>query len=739
MLMIFLTIFTVISLGLIGFFTYLANRKSNINKSFSVFVGSILAWVIANFIGANYKEHAFSQYFVHADFFLGPIMIYLFWVFTKELYVRSVSGINKQYKKLPMASIAFVASFASLLSIIVSVTYEGYLKIEYGVLYIIYAVIIGLFVLAGLNNIRVAFKQSKGVFRAQLNVVITGLTVAIAMLMISNLLVPQFTNSSDINLIAGNLSYIGIVFFALMTAYGIVKHKLFNIQLVVARSATYLLLIAALASLYAVLVFGVVEVFLRPSNTLWMSDFIPIAVALIIAATAPYLKRYFDQATSSIFFRDAYDPQVFLDQLTKTIISNIELGILLRHSARVIEENLRCEYVTFCVFEGDMENVRFIGSGQKNLKNTELIAMKKFSSKIGKVVDADEQEIDNPELYALLNRNSVGVLAYLKSSVKSESETAYMLLGPKKSGNRYSQQDLKIIEIIADELVIAIQNALRFEEIQNFSITLQQKVDEATKKLVKTNQKLKELDATKDDFISMASHQLRTPLTSVKGLLSMVVEGDAGKLTPLQQEMLTQAYVSSQRMTYLIADLLNASRLKSGKFAIERSVTNLAVLAQQEVAQLVETAKARSLTLTCEIPDDFPELMLDETKTRQLIMNFIDNAIYYTPSGGAITVKVVDKPKSVELLVVDTGLGVPKADQPRLFTKFYRAKNAQNARPDGTGLGLFMAKKVVIAQGGAIIFKSQEGKGSTFGFSFPKTPELTDLSQQPVTTIIKNP
>ena len=116
-------------------------------------------------------------------------------------------------------------------------------------------------------------------------------------------------------------------------------------------------------------------------------------------------------------------------------------------------------------------------------------------------------------------------------------------------------------------------------------------------------------------------------------------------------------------------------------------------------------------------------MMLDETKTRQVIMNFADNAIHYTPDGGKIQVTLLDRGDSVEYLVSDNGIGVPKADQHHMFTKFYRAGNARVARPDGTGLGLFMAKKVIIAQGGAVIFSSQEGKGSTFGFTFPKTPK----------------
>ncbi len=186
-------------------------------------------------------------------------------------------------------------------------------------------------------------------------------------------------------------------------------------------------------------------------------------------------------------------------------------------------------------------------------------------------------------------------------------------------------------------------------------------MDEATKKLRHANEKLKQLDETKDDFISMASHQLRTPLTSVKGYISMVLEGDAGKINHKQRDMLGQAFFSSQRMVYLIADLLNVSRLKTGKFIIEPTPVNLAKVVKEELEQLEETADSHSLKLTYDKPKSFPELMLDETKIRQVIMNFVDNAIYYTPGGGHITVHLLDKKETVELRVEDDGIGVPKS------------------------------------------------------------------------------
>jgi signal transduction histidine kinase len=182
-------------------------------------------------------------------------------------------------------------------------------------------------------------------------------------------------------------------------------------------------------------------------------------------------------------------------------------------------------------------------------------------------------------------------------------------------------------------------------------------------------------------------------------------------------------------MVYLIADLLNVSRLGTGKFMIEKTPINLSWVVDEEVAQLQEIAAAHELTLGFDRPDTFPQLQLDETKTRQVVMNFIDNALYYTPSGGHVSVELLDKPDSIELRVTDNGIGVPKKEQSHLFTKFYRAGNARKARPDGTGLGLFMAKKVILAQGGTVIFDSREGRGSTFGFRFRKTDLATKAGQ----------
>lgn len=283
-----------------------------------------------------------------------------------------------------------------------------------------------------------------------------------------------------------------------------------------------------------------------------------------------------------------------------------------------------------------------------------------------------------------------------------------MVIGSSSSAEEFSKRETEFLERLSEAVGVALDNRLLFEENQ-----------QVLKQLQASNTKLKELDRAKDEFISMASHQLRTPLTTVKGYLSMVLEGDARPVTVNEKEMLKKALDGAQRMVYLIADLLNVSRIQSGKFTIQNQITNLPDLITAEIYQLKEISKARNLTITYQKPENFPNLMLDIDKMRQVIMNFLDNAIYYTPKGGHILAKLQVNDAAFSFTVADDGMGVPPESQHLLFNKYYRAQNAKKMRPDGTGLGLYMAKKVIAAQGGSIIFKSTLGKGSVFGFSIP--------------------
>lgn len=592
---------------------------------------------------------------------------------------------------------------------------------------IIYSLIFGSVFLGSISRLVRSLKNMQRVRRSQTQFIIVGLISAGTVGIIFNLIMPWFGLYGQI--------WVGPLFsmlFVGFVSFAIARHKLFDFRRTVARATAYLITLSTLALIYVLVLFLLTGSLFRGQNLTVGQRLFFITFSLFAAMSFQSLKHFFDKITNRFFYRDAYEPGILLDRLNSELIADIELEVLLRRTCEVIQASFKTENCLVITRETDNAPLRVFSTSRTALSQSDLEFLGSELLKYGRrLMIVDDIPSTHMRLRSVLSDNDIAVIApVVPGTVHHKHALAYLVLGPKKSGNMYGKEDIQLIEIISDELVIAIQNALRFEEIQGFAATLQAKVNEATAELKAANRKLKEIDETKDEFISMASHQLRTPLTSVKGYLSMVLEGDAGKLTEEQRKYLNQSFLSSQRMVNLISDLLNVSRLKTGKFVIESHPSNLAEVIEGEIGQLREVATGHDLELKYDKPSDFPTLMLDETKVRQVIMNFIDNAIYYTPKGGHIEVQLANKEQTVEFTVKDNGIGVPKHEQHNLFNKFYRAGNAQKARPDGTGLGLFMAKKVIIAQGGSLIFTSQEGKGSTFGFTLPKA-KLLPASQTP--------
>ncbi len=618
-------------------------------------------------------------------------------------------------------------SFSELIAGKVSVNGPGYV-FEYGKFSFTYVFVFIVGVALIVANTRKSRRLQESLVKSQADTVMLGYSMSLIIGILLSVVIPALYPSTEID----NLAPASVIFMLTMIAYAIIKHKLFDFKAVIVRSLSYVFAVSIFTIIY-VSVLYLIRRLIFPNTSLTMGQLVSnVGVGLVIVATFPFIKRNFDKYTKRLFFRDAYDPQALLSELNRSLVSDAEIESLLTKTALVIQENFKATFCTFYIRQTSYFPDRFIGAHRNESGTLDLETLSKLTKKTHKKVHCAEVDPENEverELNKVLKQNEVEVLARLVSTVDYEvNGIGLIFIGPKKSGSLYSSDDLKIIEIIVNELVIAIENLLRFEEIEQFNVTLQKKIDDATKELQASNDKLKALDEAKDEFVSMASHQLRTPLTSVKGYISMVLEGDAGKINDTQKQMLGQALFSSQRMVYLISDLLNVSRLKTGKFVIESKPIFLPDLVESEMSQLYEGATAKNITLQYAKPKKFTTVNLDEMKIRQVVMNFTDNAIYYTPNGGKITVELKDKKDSIEFTVKDTGIGVPKAERHKLFEKFYRAENARKARPDGTGLGLFMAKKVIVAQGGSILFDSKEGKGSTFGFSFPKKA-ITDDTQ----------
>jgi signal transduction histidine kinase len=241
-----------------------------------------------------------------------------------------------------------------------------------------------------------------------------------------------------------------------------------------------------------------------------------------------------------------------------------------------------------------------------------------------------------------------------------------------------------------------------------------------TNQLSVANDKLREMDNTKTEFISIASHQLRTPLTSIKGYVSLILEGSYGVFPETLRGALNNIYTSTERLIALVEDLLDVSRIESGRMVFDYSTFQIEDACKEIASSFSIKAGNKNLELKLELPEKtLSEVMTDRARLVEVISNLVDNAVKYTDHGG-ITMRVREKETKMQVEISDTGIGVPKTEIPYLFAKFSRGKDISRLNASGSGLGLHYAKKVIEALKGTVWVESEgEGKGSKFVVEFP--------------------
>ena len=245
--------------------------------------------------------------------------------------------------------------------------------------------------------------------------------------------------------------------------------------------------------------------------------------------------------------------------------------------------------------------------------------------------------------------------------------------------------------------------------------------------LEKSNDDLRRRNEEIQNFYHTLSHELKTPLTSAKEFISIVMDGLAGPLNEAQLEYLGIAKESCDQLAVCMNDLLDATRLDTGKLRLEFKPVALEVLAERVVTALRPAAQNKQISLRTEMQPDLPKVSLDEHRLAQVISNLVSNALKHTASGGEITVKVALARSSTELLqltVSDTGCGIPNEDQDRVFDRLYQVRAGDAATGQGIGLGLYLCRELVQLHGGRIWVESTPGKGSTFYVVLPRTQQL---------------
>lgn len=230
----------------------------------------------------------------------------------------------------------------------------------------------------------------------------------------------------------------------------------------------------------------------------------------------------------------------------------------------------------------------------------------------------------------------------------------------------------------------------------------------------------KAVDKEKTEFVSLASHQLRTPLSSVNWYTEMLLAGDAGKLNKMQKEYVNEIFAGNRRMIDLVNDLLNVSRLELGTFSVNPEKVDIVSAAFLAIDEQKQEIKKKKIKIETDFPDERPlEINADPKLLHMVFQNLLSNAVKYTHEKGEIKISVLKVGEYIHIKVADNGIGIPESQQEKIFTKLFRADNVKGEDVEGTGLGLYIIKSIVEESGGSIYFESKEGKGSTFTATLP--------------------
>ena len=269
--------------------------------------------------------------------------------------------------------------------------------------------------------------------------------------------------------------------------------------------------------------------------------------------------------------------------------------------------------------------------------------------------------------------------------------------------------------------VAQVENISERKSAEALERTLRRTLEATNHDLVRRNKEI-------ENFYHTLSHELKTPLTSAREFVSIVMDGLAGPLTETQREYLSIAQESCDQLRLCLNDLLDASRLETGKLSLEIKRGSLGRLVKRVVAAREPDAQAHLLDLSCEVPPELPDVMIDESRLTQVLNNLLGNAFKFTREGGRVSVKISSSEEWPGFLVAaisDTGRGIAKEQQSRIFDRLYQVKKSDADTEQGMGLGLYLCRELVLRHGGHIWVESEPGRGSTFFFTVPLALEPT--------------
>jgi signal transduction histidine kinase len=566
-------------------------------------------------------------------------------------------------------------------------------------------------------------------------------------------------------------------FFVAILSYSIIRHGMFDIRAAAVRTLAYVMSLSVLVGMYYGLVIVISNLFLHDQS---LTNQSPLGVGLALALLFVFqpIKKFFDRLTNRIFYRDYYDSNEFFAGFNKLLTSTTNLRSLLERAATEIATTLKGEQVFF--FVNTLKD-HYTIAGTEHHKVLSKTDIDKLNAAIQSNPDTlDRYNVivrtlldDTNPIHGLLTKHHIEIVVPLVR----DSTIGYLFLGTHRT-SRYTSRDIKVLRTVADELVIAIESALSIQAVRDANAaSLQQRIDGATRELSASNRMLRRMDAEKNEFVSIASHELRTPMTVINGYTDLLQRGTLGKLNAKQKEIFDKISKNTKTLIKLVDDMLDLSNLESNKLEVQISDQPINQLIRESMDKVRLLYEAKELELVYPSREAMNDVIVhtDPDKFQRVMLNLLSNAQKFTDAGGKVTITasvgmapvVVDANTAnstigttgnttssedsqataanvttntntattttkntstatgtdtgvtqiVTISVIDTGVGIPPEAMNDLFKKFSQVYNYLQGKSDGTGLGLSICKQLVEKLGGNIGVESVVGRGSRFWFT----------------------
>ena len=547
----------------------------------------------------------------------------------------------------------------------------------------------------------------------------------------------------------------------------IIRHRLMNIELIINRSVVYMLVSGFALVIYLLCIQGLTLFFHRPTRSWALTAVSVLIAALLFAPAKTRIQKIIDRA----FDREAYNYRQTLLAFSQTLHSILDLEILVYTLLRQVTEAMHISRGVVMQRTSSDESeflpeasvgmemlpagthlrlsqpmVDLLKNANKPLDFTN-IAFDENSVEIRNVATSPDALSDN--LLSLLG--SAVWIPFVTRTKDQENLVGLLVLGEKLSEEPYTQSDLDLLGILAHQGATAVENATLYAQLNARTEAMEQ----ARKQLMATyldtyggtmppngqseawfggetgkdlvsdfsnisdalkdsHDQLMQLDRLKSQFLDNVSHELRTPLTHIKGFVDNMLDGVGGGISTKQKDYLLRVEENCDRLIRLINDLLDLSRIESGKVTLQLEPLRLFPILEEAVDGMQSAASQKGIRVSVDCPIDVVALV-DTDKMNQILTNLLDNAVKYTGAGGFIQVSVtIASEQEIRVCIEDTGVGIADTDVPLIFDRFHRATHPKGGSAGGIGLGLPIVKNLVELHGGRVWATSEVGKGSRF-------------------------